>query len=354
MRERAQTVSRALENALLHLGLGGHFQWSRGCDVLRNRGRVAGLLAGEAHHVRHKGVVPPVALAVLLLHADGKPGIFVGGGFHAAALARGSTGAYPRRLRSIYAVSYRWRRKLQMNTRKLSKSYGYVPSPIVVQSQFCFFSSPSSTVPREKYETMRRPSAYCATSSGIAIMSRRVKAHPDSPLLVLIRLQSSVGMDFCAGAADSSLPSRSSLRLSSPRSVLESSTQLAGGPGGLGSGIVGYLVSLGAFFSSVLGFLGGGGIKGLRARSTRGVLVCIRTSTFSFSFTCKKLGDCRDGCVCTLSSPKLVAWPCTVMFRARAARSRSFCMSSAASSCRSSVQPSAPDEVRTRRNRRRC
>src|SRR5262249_9731246 len=126
---------------------------------------------------------------------------------------------------------------------------------------------------------------------------RRVSTQPDSPLLVRIRLQSSVDTGLGAAACGSSLPSCSSSR-SSARSVFESSSQFEGGAGGFGRGIGGYFPSFGAaFFSSVLGFLGGGGMSGLRTRSTRGVLVCMRTSTLSFSLTCRKLGDWREGCV---------------------------------------------------------
>ena len=128
---------------------------------------------------------------------------------------------------------------------------------------------------------------------------------------------------------------------------------VGGGPGGLGMINPGYLDSW-DLFSSVLTFLAGFGMRDLRDASIREAAVCNNTSTLSLSFTWRKLGDSREGCVCTLSSPNVVACPCSGIFCARAARSRSFCMSSAASSCRSSAQPSAPEGVRTRRNRRRC
>ena len=135
-----------------------------------------------------------------------------------------------------------------------------------------------------------------------------------------------------------------------PRSVLESSSQSAGGPGGLGTAKGGYLLSLGGF--AVLAFFGGGGSSGLRAVSARGVATCINTSIFSFSLTWRKLGDWREGCVCTLRSVNVVACPCGGILAARAARSFNLCMSSAASNWRSSVQPSSPEGVRTRKNRR--
>src|SRR5213594_2475429 len=96
--------------------------------------------------------------------------------------------------------------------------------------------------PNEKYETIRRPSAYCATSSGIAIVSRRVSTQPEDPLDARTRLQSSVGTGFSAGAF-------SGASGSSSRSVLESSSQLSGGGGGLGIG------SGGIFGSFLGGFL---------------------------------------------------------------------------------------------------
>src|SRR5690242_13130784 len=144
------------------------------------------------------------------------------------------------------------------------------------------------------------------------MIKRRVSAQPDSPVLVRMRLQSSVGNGFRETAASSFFGAASSDNSSSSsRLVFESSSQLAGGPGGLGGVIGGYLDSLGGFFSSSLTFLGAGGISGLCDNSARGVLTCMSTSILSFSLIWRKLGDWRAGCVCTLSSPKLVACPCT-------------------------------------------
>ena len=57
-----------------------------------------------------------------------------------------STGKYPCKFRSMYAVSYRCRRRLQTNTRKLPKSHASRPL-IVVHTQIGFFSPPSTTDP---------------------------------------------------------------------------------------------------------------------------------------------------------------------------------------------------------------
>src|SRR5271157_2443774 len=102
---------------------------------------------------------------------------------------------------------------------------------MVVHNHSCLVWSPSRTSPREKYETMRWPSAYCATSSGTAIHRRRVRTQPDWPELVRTRLQSSVGTGFCP-AYSAGGPS---VAFSAPGggSERESSRQSGGGPGGL-------------------------------------------------------------------------------------------------------------------------
>src|SRR6185312_17088391 len=95
---------------------------------------------------------------------------------------------------------------------------------------------------------MRRPSAYCATSSGIAMLILRVSVHPVCPSAVLTRLQSSVG----AGGASS--VSASSFKLGA--SVRESSVKSAGGVGGFGMGTGGILDDFVFFLSGA--FLGVG------------------------------------------------------------------------------------------------
>ena len=54
--------------------------------------------------------------------------------------------------------------------------------------------TPSSfTSARGKYEVIRAPSEYCATSSGIAITSIRERTHPALPSFVRTKDQSSIG-----------------------------------------------------------------------------------------------------------------------------------------------------------------
>src|SRR5690242_13428346 len=123
---------------------------------------------------------------------------------------------------------------------------------------------------------MWRPSAYCATSSGIAITNRRVRTQPHCPAAFRTRFHSSNGTAFSSGVAGGSEGS------SSERSVRESSSQLAGGGGGFGIGGGGYFGCLAAvFFGGSFGFFGGGGgSRGFRGMSTRGVMTCTSTSTF--------------------------------------------------------------------------
>src|SRR5260370_4628485 len=132
---------------------------------------------------------------------------------------------------------------------------------------------------------MRLPSAYCATSSGIAVESRRVNTQPDWPCGVRTRLQPSIrGAGFSGVFSGSSLPSS--------ESRFESSTQSAGGGGGLGIGGGGILDSFffSRFFGSVF-FFGVGGISGVRGvDSLRGNSTDRSTSTFSFSFHWAELG----------------------------------------------------------------
>src|SRR5204862_346524 len=64
---------------------------------------------------------------------------------------------------------------------------------MVVHNQWCRNLSSSWTSLSGKYELMRWPSAYWATSSGIAMYVLFVSTHPLSPLPVRIRLQSSLG-----------------------------------------------------------------------------------------------------------------------------------------------------------------
>src|SRR5437588_11481454 len=104
---------------------------------------------------------------------------------------------------------------------------------------------------------MRWPSAYCATSSGIAIDTRRVRAQPDWPVLVRIRLQSSVGTGLASGASGGPC--------SSSKSVFERSSQLGGGRGGAGIGGGGIFGSFAGFLGTDAAFfLGAGGRSGRR------------------------------------------------------------------------------------------
>src|SRR5579872_2196173 len=143
---------------------------------------------------------------------------------------------------------------------------------------------------------MRRPSAYWATSSGIAITRRRVSTHPDWPEALRTRLHSSVGVGFSSTSSSAGTGS-------SGRSVFERSSQSFGRAGGLGIGGGGYFGSRAAVLrDGALTFLGGGGSRFLRGRSTRGVTTWARTSTFSLVLIWRKLGELREGWVWTLSS----------------------------------------------------
>src|SRR5579883_3008583 len=130
---------------------------------------------------------------------------------------------------------------------------------------------------------MRWPSAYCATSSGTAMVMSLVYTQPASPSGIRIRLQRSVGTGF-------------SLRPSSEGFCdwefdLDISSQSGGGPGGLGSGGGGInLGFLGAFFESAFFFGGGGGTSGARATSCRGRMAYCRTSNLSLDLMVRKLG----------------------------------------------------------------
>src|ERR1035441_9448985 len=122
---------------------------------------------------------------------------------------------------------------------------------------------------------MRWPSAYCATSSGIAILSRRVRTQPDCPSGARTRLQSSIaagGPGFGGSGASSSCVS-----------LFESSSQFAGGGGGTGMGGGGYCGALP--FLVALVFFTGGGTRGLRGRAVRGRVLWVSTSTLSFSLS---------------------------------------------------------------------
>src|ERR1700722_2355592 len=70
---------------------------------------------------------------------------------------------------------------------------------MVVQSQLFFTASRSRVSPSAKYEVMRCPAAYCATSSGIAMFNGRIRTHPTLPSSVRTRFQSSVGTSVAAG-----------------------------------------------------------------------------------------------------------------------------------------------------------
>ena len=72
-----------------------------------------------------------------------------------------------------------------MNTRKLSKSQSDRTPAMVVQSQWSFIPFSSSLIwPSEKYDVMRRPSEYWATSSGIAMFNIRESTQPALPFFV--------------------------------------------------------------------------------------------------------------------------------------------------------------------------
>src|ERR1035437_924068 len=139
---------------------------------------------------------------------------------------------------------------------------------------------------------MRLPSAYWATSSGMAMETRRVSTQPDWPAGVRMRLQPSTrGASFWGGSCSASAAASS-------RSVLESSSQSGGGGGGFGMGGGGtWEAFLASFFGGPLGFLGAGGIKDLRGASERGSTMDCKTSNFSFSLSCRKLGEESTGWV---------------------------------------------------------
>src|SRR5579863_8050940 len=63
---------------------------------------------------------------------------------------------------------------------------------MVVHNQLFLVAAPSCTWLSAKYDVMRCPSAYCATSSGIDMLSMRVSTQPAWPSLVRTRLQSSM------------------------------------------------------------------------------------------------------------------------------------------------------------------
>src|SRR6202044_1055249 len=103
---------------------------------------------------------------------------------------------------------------------------------MVVQSQLFFTASSSCTWPSGKYDVMRWPSAYWATSSGIAMLSGRVSTHPTLPSCVRIRFQSSMGTSTGGAAGGGGATGTGSVL------GAESASQLPGsfGAGGLGGG----------------------------------------------------------------------------------------------------------------------
>src|SRR5260370_9716765 len=104
---------------------------------------------------------------------------------------------------------------------------------MVVHRQFFLVRSPSCTSPSGKYEVIRCPSAYCATSSGMAMTSIRVSTQPALPSLVRTRLQSSIGIGAGGSDLDSGFSGSSISSLGT-----ESSSQFSGGlgAGGVGGG----------------------------------------------------------------------------------------------------------------------
>src|SRR5580692_10731255 len=98
---------------------------------------------------------------------------------------------------------------------------------------------------------MRCPSAYCATSSGIAMLSGRVSTHPTFPSEVRTRFQSSIGTSTGTGGGAAAANGAGS----GADFGTDSATQLlgGGGPGGRGGG----LMRAGAELA--LAFLRGGG-----------------------------------------------------------------------------------------------
>src|ERR1035441_241361 len=95
---------------------------------------------------------------------------------------------------------------------------------------------------------------------------RRVSTQPVWPALVRTRLQSSVGIDFCPASSAGGF----SVGFSAPTGGRDSSSQLAGGPGGLGRGGGGILGAVEAFRGWTLGFFGARGTIGGRGADTRG------------------------------------------------------------------------------------
>ena len=109
-----------------------------------------------------------------------------------------------------------------------------------------------------------------------------------------MRLQSSIGTGW--GTLGTGAGSAASL---------ESSSQLPGGLGGDGMGGGGisldFLPPLGGFRLFCVLEAGGAALGGAGGR--RGATRWPITSTFSPSFTCRKLGECASGAVWTLSVP---------------------------------------------------
>src|SRR6202034_2356641 len=145
---------------------------------------------------------------------------------------------------------------LHTNTRKLSNSYGFPPFAIVVQSQLFFTVSRSCTSPSAKYEVMRCPSAYCATSSGIAIFKGRIRTHPTVPSCARTRSQSSIGTSVTAGGGAVG----DGAGVCGSAFGTESATQFSGGWGAAGGGGGPILAceDFGLAFSR-----GGGGLTGV-------------------------------------------------------------------------------------------
>src|SRR5437870_13422519 len=130
---------------------------------------------------------------------------------------------------------------------------------------------------------MRRPSAYCATSSGIAIESSRVSTQPVCLDGVRTRLQPSV---FTGGVLWATAAASASSAVER-----ESSTQSGGSDGGLGGGGSGTLSLRSRFLGAGRVFFGARGISGVRGASVRGNSTDTSTSNRSFSLSCTKLGD---------------------------------------------------------------
>src|SRR5271154_3301682 len=113
---------------------------------------------------------------------------------------------------------------------------------------------------------MRCPSAYCATSSGIAMFNGRVKTHPTLPSFVRIRLQSSIGT-WAGGGAGCGAAGIAGWAFG-----IDRATQFDGGcgAGGRGGGLI-----LACEDFDLAFFRGGGGLTGVgvptSARWTRGI-----------------------------------------------------------------------------------